>query len=169
MRMSGNRTRNLEPGTRNFAERREQGFTLLELVMVLALLTLMMGLVAPTMYGTWHREREKASLRQLMTTLRSARSLAASRHQRVRVFLDLGAGRYRLEGTSKTGELSRSMRVGEAHLVWQDREGRQGYIAFYGDGSSSGGYLVLTDKGGVSQVLDVEIITGKVSLKPAKS
>ncbi|RJR32945.1 MAG: prepilin-type N-terminal cleavage/methylation domain-containing protein [Deltaproteobacteria bacterium] len=163
------RTKNLEPGTRNFAKQGEHGFTLLELVMVMALLVLMMGLVAPTMYGTWHREREKASLRQLMTTLRSARSLAASRHQRVRVFLDLSAGRYRLEGTSKGGELSRSMRVGEAHLVWQDREGRRGYIAFYGDGSSSGGYLVLTDKGGVSQVIDVEIITGKVSLKPAKS
>ena len=59
--------------------------------------------------------------------------------------------------------------MGEAHLVWQDREGRQGYIAFYGDGSSSGGYLVVTDKGGVSQVIDVEIITGKVSLKAAKS
>lgn len=147
----------------------EQGFTLLELLMVMALLTVIMGLVVPTMFGTWHREQEKASLRQLMITLRSARSLAATTHQRVRVFLDLSGGRYRVEGASRVGELSRGFRLGDAHLVWQDREARQGYIAFYGDGSSSGGYLVLTDKGGVKQVIDVEIITGKVSLKTAGS
>jgi general secretion pathway protein H len=133
----------------------------------MAILALVMGLVVPGMYGAWHREKERASLRQLLTTLRTARSLAATRHQRVRVFLDLEGGRYRLEGTSRTGELSRRFRLGDAHLVWQDRGARQGYIAFYGDGSSSGGYLVLTDPGGNSQVLDVEILTGKVSLKLA--
>lgn len=146
---------------------REQGYSLLELVVVLALLALVMGLVAPGMYGAWHRERERASMRELMTTLRTARSLAATRHQRVRVFLDLSTGRYRLEGTPRVVELSRRFRLGDAHLVWQDREARQGYIAFYGDGSSSGGHLTVTDGGGNRQVIDVEIITGKVSIKLA--
>jgi general secretion pathway protein H len=136
-------------------------------VVVLALLALMMGLVIPSMFGAWHREQERASLRELMTTLRTARSLAATKHQRVRVFLDLGAGRYRLEGTSRAGQLSRSFRLGDAHLVWQDRDARQGYIAFYGDGSSSGGHLMVTDGGGNQQVINVEIITGKVSIKLA--
>jgi general secretion pathway protein H len=131
----------------------------------MALLALVMGLMVPSMYGAWHRERERASLRELMSTLRTARSLAATRHQRVRVFLDLGAGHYRLEGASRAGELSRRFRLGEAHLVWQDREARQGYIAFYGDGSSSGGYLVVVDGGGNRQVIDVEILTGRVSIK----
>ncbi len=130
---------------------------------------LMMGLVIPGMYGAWKREREKASLRQLMITLRTARSVAATRHQRVRVFLDLGAGRYRVEGTSRAGALSRGFRLGEAHLVWQDKEARQGYIAFYGDGSSSGGYLALVDERGLRQFLDVEIITGRVTLKTGGS
>jgi general secretion pathway protein H len=145
----------------------EQGFSLLELVVVLALLALVMGLVVPSMYGAWHREKERASLRQLMTTLRAARSLAATRHGQVRVFLDLGAGRYSVEGTGRSGQLLRSFRLGDAHLVWQDRNARRGYIAFYGDGSSSGGRLVVTDGGGNSQIIDVEIITGKVSLKLA--
>lgn len=135
--------------------------------MVLALLALVMGLVIPSMYGSWHRERERASLRQLLTTLRTARSLAATRHERVRVFLDLGAGAYRLEGTPRAGQLSRSFRLGDAHLVWQDREARQGYIAFYGDGSSSGGRLMVTDGSGNRQAINVEIITGKVSLEAA--
>ena len=152
------------PG-RVFLSQGQRGFSLLELVVVMALLTLVMGLVVPSMYGSWQRERDRASLRELMTTLRNARSLAANRHQRVRVFLDLSSGRYRLEGTSRAGQLSRNFHLGDAHLVWQDRDVRQGYIAFYGDGSSSGGYLALKDRGGRSQLLDVEIITGKVSLK----
>ncbi|MEW6657717.1 MAG: GspH/FimT family pseudopilin [Thermodesulfobacteriota bacterium] len=146
-------------------DREQRGFTLLELVVVLALLTLMMGLVVPNMYGSWQRERDRAGVRQLMTTLRTARSVAATRHQRVRVFLDLGAGRYQLEGSPRKVDLSRGFRLGEAHLVWEDREARRGYIAFYGDGTSSGGYLALVDRGGKVQVIDVEIITGKVSLK----
>jgi general secretion pathway protein H len=145
----------------------EQGFSLLELMAVLALLALVLGLVVPSMYGSWHREKERASLRQLLTTLRTARSLAATKHGQVRVFLDLGAGSYHLEGTGRRGQLSRSFRLSAAHLVWQDRNARRGYIAFYGDGSSSGGRLVVMDGGGNRQIIDVEIITGKVSLKVA--
>jgi len=145
--------------------RGQQGFTLLELVVVLALLSMIMGLVVPNMYSSWLREQDRAGARQLMTTLRSARSVAATRHKRVRVFLDLVAGRYQLEGSARTGDLSRSFRLGDAHLVWEDRDVRRGYIAFYGDGSSSGGYLELVDRGGKVQVIDVEILTGRVRLK----
>jgi general secretion pathway protein H len=147
--------------------REQRGFTLLELVVALGLLTLMMGLVAPNIYGSWQRERERAGVRQLVTTLRSARSVAATRHRRVRVFLDLATGRCQLEGSSRPVDLSRGFRLGEAHLVWEDREARRGYIAFYGDGTSSGGYLSLVDRGGKVQVIEVEILTGKVSLKSA--
>ena len=97
-------------------------------MVVLGLMALMMGLVVPSMYGAWHRAKERANLRKLMTTMRSARSLAASRHRRVRVFLNLESGRYRLEGTSNTGQLSRSFRLHDAHLVWQDRGARQGSV-----------------------------------------
>jgi general secretion pathway protein H len=140
----------------------------LELVVVVALLVLIMGLVVPNMYGSWQRERDRAGMRQLMSTLRTARSVAATRHQRVRLFVDLGAGRYQLEGSPQKVDLSRSFRLGEAHLVWEDREARRGYIAFYGDGTSSGGYLALVDRGGKIQVIDVEVITGKVSLRSAE-
>ncbi len=146
-------------------DREQSGFTLLELTVVLALLVLMMGMVVPNLYGSWRRERDRAAVRQLMTTMRTARSLAATKHRRVRVFLDLARGRYQLEGSPRTVDVSQHFRLGDAHLVWQDREARRGYVAFYGDGSSSGGYLALVDRGGKIQVLDVEILTGRVSLK----
>ncbi len=139
------------------------GFTLLELMVVLALLALLMGLVLPGLQRTIKKERDRASLRQLATVLRLARSQAATSRQRVRVFMDRETGRYWLEGSGRRGVLT-GMRLGKISLVWQDQERRQGYIAFYGDGSSSGGKLALEDATGRQYTLEVAVITGKVSL-----
>jgi general secretion pathway protein H len=140
------------------------GFTLLELVAALAVMSLLLGLVLPGMYRTWMREKERASLRQLTVSLKAARSAAATQHRRIRVFVDIKSGRYRVEGLVGTGELAPGVSIKDAHLVWQDMEKRRGFIAFYGDGTSSGGKLALTGLTG-SQILEVEIITGKVSIR----
>ena len=142
----------------------QSGFTLLELMVVLALLALLMGLVIPGMQGSIKRERDRANLRQLTTALRLARSQAATTRQRVRVFVNRETGRYWLERSSRQGVLT-GMRLGDTRLVWQDPGHRQGYIAFYSDGSSSGGKLALEDSAGRRYNLEVETITGKVSLK----
>jgi general secretion pathway protein H len=142
----------------------QNGFTLLEVIVVLALLALVMGLVLPGLQRTVKRERERANLRQLTTVLRLARSEAATSHKRVRLFLDLKTQRYWLEGSNRQGFLT-GTRVGDTHLVWQDPTRRRGYIAFYGDGTSSGGKLSIADSTGRRYNIEVEIITGKVSLK----
>ncbi len=142
----------------------QNGFTLLELIVVLALLALLMGLVLPGLQRTVKKERDRANLRQLTTVLRLARSQAATTRKRVRVFVERETGRFWLEGFGRQGVLT-GMRLGDTHLVWLDTSHRQGYIAFYGDGSSSGGKLVLEDVTGRRYNLEVEIITGKVSLK----
>jgi len=143
-----------------------EGFSLLELMAVLAIFALCLGLVLPGMYRAWERESSRAGVRELLVVLRTARSVAATQHQRVRVFLNLRSGSYSLEGSPRRGQLPPGMRLADAHLVWQDpAEARQGYIAFYADGSSSGGYLALLDSAGRRYGVDVEVITGKVSLK----
>ncbi len=139
------------------------GFTLLEVVVVLALLALLTGLTMPMLQRSLQRERDRANLRQLTTVLRLARSQAATTRKRVRVFLDKESGHYWLEGTNRRGALS-GMRLGDVRLVWPDADRRQGYIAFYGDGSSSGGKLILEDSVGRLITLEVEVITGKVFL-----
>jgi prepilin-type N-terminal cleavage/methylation domain-containing protein len=142
----------------------QNGFTLLELVVVLALLALLLGLVLPGLQHNIARERDRANLRQLTATLRLARSRAATTRQRVRLFVNPETGKYWLEGTNRRGVLT-GMRLGDTRLVWQDRTRHQGYIAFYGDGSSSGGKLALEDSAGRHYDLEVEIITGRVTLK----
>lgn len=141
----------------------EGGFTLLELIVVLALMALLMGLVLPGLMRTVQKERDRAGLRQFTTVLRLARSQAATDRHRVRVFVNKETGAYWLEGSNRRGVLT-GMRLGDVRLVWQE-PGRRGYIAFYGDGTSSGAKLVMKDPTGRLYDLEVEIITGKVTLK----
>lgn len=155
-------------GRKRTTQSQQAGFTLLELIVVLALLALLMGLVLPGLQRTVTKERERANLRQLATVLRLARSQAASTRQRIRVFLDVKTEQYWLEGSNRQGVLA-GMRLQDPRLVWQDPTRQRGYIAFYGDGSSSGGKLILVDRTGRRYHLEVEIITGRVSLKIEKT
>lgn len=145
-------------------QRAEAGFTLLELVVVLALAALLLGLTLPSLHHSWQRSQVRVALRQLAVTLKTARSHAATQQQRVRVFLNVPAGQYQLEGSRVWRQLPGMMKIVDSSLVWQDRSVRTGYIAFYGDGSSSGGSLAFVDSFGRGHLLNVEVVTGRVSL-----
>jgi general secretion pathway protein H len=147
------------PGDAEF----EAGFTLLELMAVLVLMTLLLGLVLPSLFRSWEREKSRAALRGLAVALRTARSEAVTEGHRTRLFLDLKTGRFWLEGSERAGRLT-GLGLADAKLVWQNPGRSQGYIAFYGDGSSSGGQLVLTEATGHRNLLEIKPITGKVSL-----
>jgi type II secretion system protein H len=154
------------PGRRG--RRAEGGFTLLELMAVLGLMALIMALVLPGLRQSYGKERDRANLRRLVVALRAARSEAATNRQRVRVFVDVKTGEYRLEGSPERGQLT-GLKLTDARLVWQDQVKRHGYVAFYGDGSSSGGRVGLVDAAGRRQVLEVEVITGRVTLQSGES
>jgi len=158
----------LRPGARadRDAGRAQAGFSLLELMAVLGLMALLLGLVLPGLLRSWEREKNRAALRELTATLRAARSEAVTRGRKVRLFLNLKTGRYRLEGSTLEGTLT-GVSLTDARLVWQNPEKSQGYIVFFGDGSSSGGKLALVEPTGRRYLLEVEPITGKVSLGSA--
>ena len=157
----------LRPGAGGDADRAQAGFTLLELMAVLGLMALLLGLVLPSLLRSWEREKDRATLRELTATLRIARSEAVTKGRKVRLFLNLKTGRYRLEGSAREGALT-GVSLSGASLVWQNPEKSQGYIAFFGDGSSSGGKLGLVEPTGRRSLLEVEPITGKISLGAGK-
>lgn len=142
----------------------ERGFTFLELLTVLALMALLLGLVAPTFYRAWERERVRGSLREFSAVLRLARSVAVTERTRIRVFVDLDQGRYWLEGTRRGGRLPPGTRIAQAALVWPEQGRRLGYVAFFGDGASSGAKLDLEDPGGRMYTVYVDIVTSRVTL-----
>lgn len=135
----------------------------------MALAALLMGLTLPALHRSWQRGQVRVALRQLAVTLKTARGQAASQQQRVRVFLNVRTGQYQREGSRVWQQLPGMMKIVDSSLVWQDRSARTGYIAFYGDGSSSGGSLAFQDAYGQGHLLKVDGITGQVSLKMVRS
>ncbi|MDP2046890.1 MAG: prepilin-type N-terminal cleavage/methylation domain-containing protein, partial [Deltaproteobacteria bacterium] len=108
----------LRPGASQDTHRAQAGFSLLELMAVLALMGLLLGLVLPGLINSWERESNRATLREFTTTLRTARSEAVTRGFKVRLFLNLKTGRYRLEGSTREGAL-KGVKLTDAQLVWQ--------------------------------------------------
>jgi general secretion pathway protein H len=142
----------------------QTGFTLLELTIVLFLMTLMLGVVGTNFYKTWQREQLKMSLRQVVGTLRQARSEAVSGNRKVQVQFDLPEQRYWVPNVSKELRPLPTVMADTALLVWQDQNRRQGHITFYGDGSSSGGRLTFLGPGKLPFTLEVDRITGQINL-----
>jgi general secretion pathway protein H len=142
----------------------EAGFTLIEMMCVLFLTALLMGLVVPNLYRSWEREQLKASIREVITVLRQARGTAAARNKPVKVFFELDTGSYQWEEAG-VKHCRASFQPAGTQLVWQDQKRHQGFLIFYGDGSSSGGQLTLVGPNQRVWVISVDKFSGKVSLK----
>ncbi len=128
----------------------------------------MLGLVAPNLYRSWQREEAKAGARQLLLQLKQARSLAVAQGRTVKVTFDLEQNTYQWEkaGVQKSAVLLRGR---DSALVWQGTAQQQGYVAFYSDGSSSGGHLRLQGPDNRDWLLIIDKITGQVRLQDVSS
>jgi general secretion pathway protein H len=127
----------------------QYGFTLIEMVVVLAVLGLMLGLVVSR--GPAHSRRLDldATARQVTVSLRLARARAIAENRVVR--WEAGPGGFRVDDEAP-------------HLLPADvRFAGAGSIGFAADGSSSGGQITL--RGGERQVaIGVDWLTGRVRL-----
>jgi len=80
---------------RHFAYR---GFTLIEILVVLLLMSLIAGISAVYFAGTLPKAIHRASAREIVSTIKYARSLATSTNERQVVTFDLDAGKYGVKG-----------------------------------------------------------------------
>lgn len=143
----------------------QQGFSLIEVMIVLALMGLLMGVVATNLTeGPVLRE----SAREVLASLRHARSSAIMTQKQTRWIMDTANKSFQMEGVanaqSQSRQLSPAVEVKLNTAASEVISNSQGAIRFYPDGSSTGGSVDVIYKG-QSYKVNVEWVTGRVSIE----
>lgn len=142
--------------------RRQAGFTLIEIIVVLAVLSL--GLVLLALRGPPHSPalEIRAAAGEILQALRLARARAIATQGPVGVTLDLGRNSWRLDGTTEhvlPADYAMAVRAAAAATAGD----RIAAIRFAPDGSSTGGWITLAD-GHRRMEIGVDWLSGRVTL-----
>jgi general secretion pathway protein H len=140
---------------------RARGFTLVELLVVLAILALVMVLIPPFLAGGQARAELATSAREIASALRETRSLAIRQGRSEAFVVDGAAGAFRTAGGATERRLPAGLRL--SLLTLANKRLDVGVIRFFGDGSSTGGSISILQGDRRSDV-KVDWLTGRVSL-----
>ena len=137
----------------------EAGFTLIELMVVLAILALVYAIVFPTVTMFFDRPRTERAGDALATALTEARAEAIARVRSLRFIVEADRRSWRYgdrRGAAPAGtflDLTAAGAIGNG-------------ILFYADGTSSGGHIKLRS-GEVARIVTVDWLTGRASVVDA--
>ncbi|MBI2883506.1 MAG: GspH/FimT family pseudopilin [Candidatus Methylomirabilis oxyfera] len=176
---------------------RKAGFTLLELVVVLFILTLVTALIAPAFSRSFGQAQLKAATRDLAALCRFARTQAITSQDVLEVVLDRQTNSYWMRGSDWiAGRLSGTNQVLPAQDPAQPiqnpqvrvrflpagvslksvvidtgplREDERGAIVFFPQGSSTGGSINLSDEKGRGYRIVVDPSVGLVRVSTAEN
>ncbi|GMU47658.1 MAG: hypothetical protein AMXMBFR26_24400 [Porticoccaceae bacterium] len=141
---------------------RGAGFTLLELLVAIAVAALLLTAVPPMLSRGYDAMAYRTAVRELMAGLKGARRAAMETGRSVAFVVDTAARRFGTED-ALNGELPAALQV---RLIVADREidsAERGAIRFYPDGGATGGSIQLLRPGGSGVRLRVDWLLGTVS------
>jgi len=164
-----------------------KGFTLLELLVVLVIISLMSVLVVPQLTGSLAKTNLQTASKKISASLRYARSRAASEKityvavfdfekNRLSIMTDqkaqtgetieedLGDGKESVTG-STSYDLPDRVKLEKAVSGMDEIDSGHFQITFFPAGSSSGGDVILTNDRGKRYKISVDFITGIVRLE----
>jgi general secretion pathway protein H len=144
------------------AFRREAGFTLIEMLVVVAIMGFALTMVVTR--GPVHSQalEMKAAVSEVAQGLRLARSRAIATNTPVQFAVDVPLRSFRIDRGTPT-ILPRSLSISMTAVSEETLGARLAAIRFNGDGSATGGRIELTDGQRRSQV-GVDWLTGRVSV-----
>ncbi len=143
--------------------KRQSGFTLLELLVVLVIGVLLVSLAPPLLSGLSGASELRGAARQLAAGLRSARNEAVSRQREATLTLDLDRRRFGVTGDPREITLPEGLALrlytAQAEVV----DAATGGIRFFPDGSSTGGSITVSGANRAYRVT-VDWLTGAIAI-----
>src|SRR5574340_689054 len=126
------------------------GFTLLELIIVIFLITLMVGLSATFFANTLPSGRFSATAREIAATIRQARHLAQLNGEKQVITIDMDSKSYGIEGRSWK-KLPSGLYLKVIDPLTGDITSGKFHMTFHAAGSTGGGTVVLWNNAKTAQ------------------
>jgi general secretion pathway protein H len=143
----------------------QRGFTLVEILAVVALIALAITVVSVSVGGGLSGARVKAASRDLVAALRHTRGQAIVKREQQTLSIDVEQRRYRAPGKGWV-ELPRDMTMKLFTARSELEEEGVGRIRFFPDGSSTGGHIdLIHGEGEATWRIEVMWLTGEARVR----
>ena len=139
------------------------GFTLLELIIVIFLITLMVGLSATFFANSLPSGRFHATARDIASTIRQARHLATLNGDKQVITIDMDAGSYGIEGRGEK-KLPYGIDIKVIDPLAGDITNGKYHMAFRASGSAEGGTIVLRTSSRTAQIT-IDPVAGAIIIE----
>jgi general secretion pathway protein H len=140
-----------------------RGFSLMELIVVLAILAVAAAVVAPSVGRTADGVRARAEVGAVAAFLRSAREQAVARRQALEVRADAATHALVVRPVGAEGEAAVQARRAVSPLLRIAADPPPARVTFFPHGMSSGARFVIAAPGPRAYVITVDALTGRVS------
>jgi general secretion pathway protein H len=140
-----------------------RGYSLMELVVVLAILAVAALLVGPAVGRTVNDVRGRAEAAAVSAFLRGAREQAVVRRHTLEVILDSDAHTLLLRRPAREGQVDVPARRTFSALLRIEGGPASAGVAFLPHGMSSGGRVTVDAPGGRRHLITVDALTGRVT------
>lgn len=143
--------------------RHRQGFTLLELIVVLAIAAVAVAVVPPLIAQAIPGTQLKGAAREVAAGLRYARNRALTSDEEAVLMLDIKGRKFSVSGRKRQYPIPDGLDLTLLTAESEMRGEKKGGIRFFPDGGSTGGRISLATSKRQYDV-DVDWLTGKVRI-----
>ena len=143
--------------------RPSSGFTLIEMLIVIAVSALLLAVLVPNFAPAISRAKLHSASRDISSALRHCRGYAMIKGQDAILELNTATHQYQISGKNRTYHIPEEIEIGLFTTTSETIDETTGRIRFFPDGSSTGGRVTLTGKAQTT-VIDISWLTGEIRM-----